>query len=284
MYWVRGLDGREYGPADTEHVRQWLSEGRISADTLARAEGSAEWKPLRDYPDFAASGMHSGEPPPIRIAEEPQRARGPDIGACLRRGWELVKNNIGGSLLAVVILIAFQLPPGIVLGIFSAITGVKGFGFEIFQSAVSFVWAILVVAPVTGGIYLYFIRRSRGESADLTSVLSASARAYGQLVLGSLVSSVLILIGLAFCLIPGIYLIVAWVFALPLIIDKRLDFWSALELSRKTITPYWWIYFVLLILAVLIGIAGFLACFVGAFVTLAITVATMTWAYRDAID
>jgi len=41
------------------------------------------------------------------------------------------------------------------------------------------------------------------------------------------------------CVLPGIYLKVAWTFSLALVADKRLEFWSAMELSRKVATRHW---------------------------------------------
>jgi hypothetical protein len=44
-----------------------------------------------------------------------------------------------------------------------------------------------------------------------------------------------------------IYLMVAWIFAVPLAADKRMEFWSAMEFSRKIVTRVWFEMFVLLI-------------------------------------
>ena len=59
---------------------------------------------------------------------------------------------------------------------------------------------------------------------------------FAQLLLAGLVSKVLMFVATLCCLIlPGLYLFLAWRFALPLVIDKRLEFWSAMELSRKMV-------------------------------------------------
>ena len=61
-----------------------------------------------------------------------------------------------------------------------------------------------------------------------------------QLMLAGFLTGLLTMIGLACCLVlPGLYLFVAWVFSVPLVADKRLEFWSAMELSRKTVTRVW---------------------------------------------
>jgi prepilin-type processing-associated H-X9-DG protein len=55
MYKLLGGDGKEYGPASAEQVRQWIVEGRADAHTQALTEGSGEWKALAEFPEFAAA-------------------------------------------------------------------------------------------------------------------------------------------------------------------------------------------------------------------------------------
>ena len=40
-------------------------------------------------------------------------------------------------------------------------------------------------------------------------------------------------------IIPGIYLSIAYMFTLPLIIEKNMDFWQAMETSRKAVSQHW---------------------------------------------
>jgi uncharacterized membrane protein len=49
----------------------------------------------------------------------------------------------------------------------------------------------------------------------------------------------LILIGLLLLVLPGIYLAVSYQIALPLVVDKKLGSWQALEASRKIIGHCW---------------------------------------------
>jgi hypothetical protein len=66
------------------------------------------------------------------------------------------------------------------------------------------------------------------------------------------VSYVLSVLGVLCCLIiPGVYLAVAWIFSVPLVADKRLEFWSAMELSRKVVTRVWFPILGLMIVALL---------------------------------
>jgi hypothetical protein len=63
MYKIVGADQREYGPATSEQVREWIAQGRANAQTLATFEGSP-WKPLSTYPEFA-DALRTHVPPPV---------------------------------------------------------------------------------------------------------------------------------------------------------------------------------------------------------------------------
>jgi len=70
------------------------------------------------------------------------------------------------------------------------------------------------------------------------------------------------------CAIPAIYLGVSWSWASCFVVFKDLDFWSAMEASRKVISKKWWSYFGFSILLGLIVIAGLLCFGVGLLVAI----------------
>ena len=53
MYIVVGGDGKEYGPISGEDMRRWIAEGRLNAQSLAKAESDAEFRTLATFPEFA---------------------------------------------------------------------------------------------------------------------------------------------------------------------------------------------------------------------------------------
>jgi uncharacterized membrane protein len=58
-------------------------------------------------------------------------------------------------------------------------------------------------------------------------------------------------------ILPGIYLATAYMFTLPLIADRNLQFFEAMETSRKTVTKHWFKLFGLnLIMVFIIGISA----------------------------
>lgn len=55
MYRIIGADQKEYGPVSTEDVQRWIADHRLYGNSLARAEAGTEWKPLSQFPEFAAA-------------------------------------------------------------------------------------------------------------------------------------------------------------------------------------------------------------------------------------
>jgi hypothetical protein len=176
------------------------------------------------------------------------------IRACIRRGWQLVTADFGLLVPATLLVLL--------------ISGTANVG-------------ALLAGPIMGGLYVLLLKRRRGQPARFSDLFAGFQMAFLPLMMGGLVAS--LLTGIAFmCLVlPGIYFAVSWMFTLPLIADKRLEFWPAMEVSRRIVTKHWGKVFGLMVVSGLIGVSGILACGVGLFVTMAIMFATWTCAYED---
>ena len=68
-YKIIGADLMEYGPVSAGQIRQWITEGRVSAETKLQAEGGGEWKPLAEVPEFAAASPGTAPPACPRCGE-----------------------------------------------------------------------------------------------------------------------------------------------------------------------------------------------------------------------
>jgi uncharacterized membrane protein len=84
-----------------------------------------------------------------------------------------------------------------------------------------------------------------------------------------------------FMIAVGLVVYSMWMFALPLVIDKGLEFWPAMELSRKVFFKDWKNLLLLLIVSGLITIAGVIACIIGVFFTAPIAFGAVAYAYED---
>ncbi|MCX6966451.1 MAG: glycerophosphoryl diester phosphodiesterase membrane domain-containing protein [Verrucomicrobia bacterium] len=78
---------------------------------------------------------------------------------------------------------------------------------------------------------------------------------------------VLMLVFLA-CSIPAVYFGFCWMFALPLVVDKGLSFWPAMQLSRNKVLQHPWRIGVLLAVAGIYGFSGALLFGIGILFTL----------------
>jgi uncharacterized membrane protein len=93
--------------------------------------------------------------------------------------------------------------------------------------------------------------------------------------------SLLVAAGIFLCILPGIYLAIAWIFAIPLVIDKKLEFWPAMELSRKVVSHHWWTFFGMMLVGFLVMLAGLAVCCVGVYVAQPVILGAFMFAYED---
>src|ERR1700687_519177 len=196
--------------------------------------------------------------PETIAAEYLRRGAVVNIGSAVSRGWELVRDNPGGLVGATVL--------GWLITMGLALVPVLG-------------WVVGFV--LLGGLDYLFIRRIRGEAVQIGDVFAGFNLAFLHLTLAGLVKWLLTSLGFALCILPGIYLVVGYVFALPLVIDKRMEFWPAVEVSRRVVHRHWWSIFALVIVSGLIACAGLLVCIVGALVTVPVASASLMYAYED---
>ena len=194
-----------------------------------------------------------------------------DILSCLRRAWTLVRSDFW-PLVGITALILAS------LGVAGA-AGNSSSGRN--TSHAASVLFLLLNGPLMGGLYLYFLKKIRREPSTVDTAFSGFSNHFLHLFLGGFVTFTLTGLGFLCLILPGIYLLVAWIFTLPLIIDKRLHFWSAMELSRKTVSRHWFQFLLFGIVLTLLSMAGLLAVIIGFFIVAPIAVAALMYAYED---
>ncbi len=209
-----------------------------------------------------------------------------DIGGDLGRSWEIFKAD-AGTIIGASVLVGLCLFAG----------GIIPFIGPIIQ--------IVLGGPLLGGLWLFFARKARGESPTIGDAFSGFGPKFLPLFLAYLIP-ILITIGVIAVVVGGMLLIgfsgaaatgasgsravvglgmgafivvlvlaylaliflqICWGFALPLVIDKGLNFWPAMELSRKVVMKHFWWTLLLFIVIGLLTAVGALACLVGMVVT-----------------
>lgn len=240
MFKMIGGDGREYGPFSAEQLRQWIAEHRANGQTLVQAEGAQGWKPLSEFPEFTAilseaastqtsfPSNPSAPTPDSSLAPTPSfsfadatpeegfRVAGFSIGDCLGHGWLLLRQH-------------FLLMSGAALVVWGILTAAS------FATCVGALAAMVVSGALHGGLLLLFLRLLRGEQATFGDLFCCFGPPFVPLMLAWIVIHLLSSIGMIFCVVPGLFLKTIWVFGLVLIVDKRMEFWPALELSRRAV-------------------------------------------------
>ena len=236
MFNIIGADQKQYGPVSADDVRQWITEGRADGRTLAQMEGG-EWQPLAAFPEFAGFTASPGTPPRLTAAistpispayanDSNAQILAPDldfdIGGCLSQAWRLLKSNFF-LLLSATTLVWF---------LDSVVERIPLIGA--FFSGVLY-----------GGLYLVYLKRIRGQPASVRDAFAGFGVTFVQLLLAGFLTAFLTALAYLLCVLPGVYLKIAWIFVLALVIDKRLEFWSAMELSRIVVTRLWFKIFAL---------------------------------------
>jgi uncharacterized membrane protein len=187
-----------------------------------------------------------------------QRHASIDISSALSRGWMLLRDHM--PVLVAATMLGWLVSIG--LGFVPVLGWIVGF--------------ILM-----GGLDYMFIRRIRGEEVQVGDVFAGFNAALLDLTMAGLVKSLLIVLGFILCILPGIYLAVGYVFAFPLVMDKKMDFWTAMEVSRRVVHEQWWSTFALIIVLALVAFAGFLVCGVGELITIPLASAALMYVYED---
>jgi len=214
--------------------------------------------------------------------------------------WALLKNNFGMVFGGVAIFLLIE----IVVSVMAQI--------PILGIAISLVNTLLT-GPLMGGVYYFLLKNMRRQPTEVGDIFYGFRLAFAQLLLGYLVLAILVflamspglgimavpifvmvrhgapevgpmlvaLLGFVIAMIPAIYLSVSWLFTLPLIIDRQMEFWPAMSASRRMVAKHWWLVFGLVVVCGLIKVAGVIACCVGLFFTLPIAFGATMYAYES---
>lgn len=158
------------------------------------------------------------------------------------RGWEIFKSNPGlfisfSVVSTIIVVIAYFIP---------------------FAS-------LAVNAPLLAGYYIVARKIDREEAIEFGDFFKGFNH-FVQLLLLGLVTGILVAVGFVFLIIPGIYLAIGYMMANQLVIFGKMEFWDAMEASRKVIHSNWGSAFGFALLTILIMFGGLLLFGIGIFV------------------
>ena len=76
IYTIIGGDQKPYSSVTADDIRQWIADGRLNRESLAREENDTEWRSLSAFPEFA-DALVTGTAPPTPLTAP---AAGTDAG------------------------------------------------------------------------------------------------------------------------------------------------------------------------------------------------------------
>jgi hypothetical protein len=183
--------------------------------------------------------------PPVGIKAEP--------GRWIGEGWTMVKADIGTYM-----LMAF------LLSILSAMV------------------PIIIQGPLLVGFHLYCMKKIMGRPAELGDLFKGFNFFVPSLV-ASLLISLFASIGFLLCIIPGLVVGAIFKFTYLFIVDKRMDFWPAMQASHEVVKNDYFGFTMFVLLMLLVDLLGVLCCVVGVFIAIPVTIAAITVAYKELV-
>lgn len=199
-----------------------------------------------------------------------------NMGDYISRGWRMLKSNLG-------LMVAYTVLLAVISGIVGTIdTSLAGDDEGVRSTGLSLLFNILVAPLLWAGLYAGALKSLNNRQLEFSDFFKGF-QFFAPLVLANLIIGIFIFIGTIFCIIPGIYLGVAYLLTVPLILDRNMGFWEAMETSRKVVTKSWFSWFVFGLFMFVINLGGLLACVVGLFFTIPLTYCILIAAYEDVV-
>lgn len=220
------------GPVDMVMLIRKIRNGQVTPDTLLAEDEKAEPKKAATFDSFKEYFEEVRE-----AANQEETEEGPKLFSL----WRLLK---GGASL----LVNYHSTP-LLTGVLMLIAFILFFLFSrIFIIGFVIAWAATYI--LYAGFQVYLLRLTRGQPVDFQFVLSQVRPHLLSLAIAGALIFLPISIGLAIFsqsqspiaaflmlvfVVPGLAVITLYYFTAMLITDKNMDFWSAMEASRKTV-------------------------------------------------
>ena len=171
-------------------------------------------------------------------------------------GWRQLWKHFLILFIIVIVVFLISLPRDIMRGIAQASEDAGGAVLFL----LSLPYSILLVGPLGYGVSFVYLKAARDEPPDIKDVFDGF-RDYWNVVLASLVVSVIFWIGIVLLIVPGIIFACKLAFTPYLVLDRKMQAVDAIKESWRMTTGHAWKVFLIGLLAIPIVLAG-LICFV----------------------
>jgi len=142
--------------------------------------------------------------------------------------------------------------------------------FALYLKDFTFLYSLFLAPPLVCGFYLVANRQSQKEYLDFQNYFDGF-KYWWNLVTANLISSIVIVLGIICFILPGVYLLIGYMFCLLFVLFGGFDFWTSMELSRRLVHTNWLKFFLFGLALLALNIVGFLCLVVGLIITVPMT-------------
>jgi len=215
------------------------------------------------------------------------------IGAVLSEAWSLVRGSkliiVGGVMVMYLAMFLVSLLLELLIGVLIPTAAGPGgpqgpdgtiIAITIGPQLLVQLVIMVITYPIMAGLFIIGIRRAANLPIAFSMIFGYYNRTIALVVLNVLYF-ILVAIGTMLLVIPGIYLAVAYMLAMPLLVEKKMPLWQAMETSRKTISKKWFKFFGFFLLVWLIVVISAIPLGIGLIWTVPLTTIAIGVLYRD---
>jgi uncharacterized membrane protein len=139
-------------------------------------------------------------------------------------------------------------------------------GIIILSMVLTIAYYILFSGPLAYGVAFAFLKASRNEQLKVKDMFKVFNN-YWNVVLSYILVYIIVIVGFALLIIPGIFLGCKLVFVPFLVVDKKMGVIEAIKESWRMTNRHAWKVFFIGLLAIPICIAGYICFFIGVFIS-----------------
>jgi uncharacterized membrane protein len=216
----------------------------------SQVSSDVQFCPTCGQPLAAGAGASSGVPP---VAWIPPVGVKSQTGRWIGEGWQMVKLDMGNYVLMALVVMALN---GMV--------------------------PVILQGPLFAGFHIFCMKKTLNRPTDFADLFKGFNYFVPTLV-ASLVISLFVVGGTLVCIIPGLVVAAMYKFTYLFIVDKRMDFWPAMQASHAVVKNDYFGFTVFLLAMAGVNILGALCCIVGLLVSIPVTIAAITVAYKEIV-
>lgn len=229
--------------------------------------------------------------PASQLQQDPTGADAPGIEEALARGYDLRIGDVLGEAwhkvkgmkgTLVVAAIIYGVAVNLLSFVIAFVLGLLGLIHDSEPGALQIIVSVLASAlcyPLLAGLNMIGIRRAADQPATINE-LFAYFGLFVPLLITGLAITVLTYLGLFLLVLPGIYLGVSYALAIPLVVERGLSPWRAMEASRKAVGQHWFKVFGLFLALGLIMLLSAIPLLIGLVWTLPLAFIAIGVLYR----